>query len=75
MSKGGGNMSITKKNIKNCIKEKGFKMKFVAKSIGMTPEHFGKKIKTPWKFTVEELILIGKTINEDYANFDIGLDM
>lgn len=72
MSKGGEIMD-KKLDIRECIVNKGFKLKAVAKSIGMTPQHFSKKLKTPWKFTMEELIIIGKTINEDYTNFDIGL--
>lgn len=66
-------MRNDKKNIKVCIQEKGFKLKSIAKKIGMTPQHFSKKLKTPWKFTMEELVLIGKAINEDYSNFDIGI--
>ena len=75
MSKGGGNMRNDKKNIKVCIQEKGFKLKSIAKKVGVTPQHFSKKLKTPWKFTIEELIKIANSIGEDYTNFEIGIDI
>ena len=67
-------MRKNKKDIKKCIQEKGFKIKAIAKKIGMTPQHFGKKLKTPWKFTMEELTKIADAIGEDYINFDIGIN-
>jgi transcriptional regulator with XRE-family HTH domain len=67
-------MRNNKKNIRQCIKEKGVKMKYIAKMIGITPQHFGKKLKTPWKFTVAELIKIADILDEKYSNFDIGIN-
>jgi len=67
-------MGKNKKNIRECIREKGYKIKALAALVSLSPTHFSKKIDTPWKLTIEELITIARALQVDYTSLDIGMD-
>ncbi|MGD9152484.1 MAG: helix-turn-helix transcriptional regulator [Gammaproteobacteria bacterium] len=51
------------------IKNKGFTIKAISKSMGLQPTSLSRKIANNRKFTINDLIMICKIVNIDICDF------